>query len=77
MWLTSAIVPDKLSENKFAKLVYGQYKPRRPRSQEKLCKRERLWLFLTIKSIVEKNKLLNLKFVKHSSILSSSAVIDE
>ena len=56
------------SEQRFARFIGNQYKPARPKSQQILSHKERLWMFLTIKTQIEKSKLLNLKFVKKSSM---------
>ena len=60
--------PNSTDNNKYARFIGNTYTARRPKKNEIISIKERLWMFLTIKHAVEKTKLLNLKFVKHSSL---------
>jgi len=59
--------PNIGNKKKFAWLDGKVYCPRRYHKGQLLTRKERLWLFMTIRIEIEKSKMLNLKFVKHSS----------
>ena len=45
---------------KFACLLGKQYYPQHPKKNETFTKKERFWMFLTIKTEIPKEKLINL-----------------
>ena len=44
------------------------YVPRRAHKGQLLSRKERLWLFMTVRTAVEKRLMAHLEFVKHSSM---------
>jgi len=57
-----------LSNLKFACWDGKKYIARHPNKGAILSRKERLWLFLTIRTEISKSRLLELQFVKHSSL---------
>ena len=55
-------------EMRFARLDDKKYVPFLSNSREVINTKQRLWMFLIVQAVIEKQKLLNLKFVKHSSL---------
>ena len=54
-------------KNSFASLDGKHYHPRRPKKNEILSRKQRLWHFLTIRYLVAKEKFCELRYVKHCS----------
>lgn len=67
IWLPTQSDIYHIQENHFARFIGNKYIPRKPISQQVLSTKQRLWMFLTIRTVVEKQKLINLQLVKHSS----------
>jgi len=44
------------------------YVPRRAHKNQLLSCKERLWLFMTVRTAIEKRLMLHLEFAKHSSM---------
>jgi len=55
-------------KNQFAWFDGKVYVPRRGRKGQLLSRKERLWLFMTVRIAIEKRMMLHLEFVKHSSM---------
>ena len=52
----------------FARIVGGKYKPNTPKANVALSRQQRLWGIFVLLFEIDKNKLCNLKFVKHCSL---------